>query len=111
MSDPWDTYERWFDYWNLMREQWRNAYQEVENVINNPRDYSPRPYSEHLPITIRLAEHYKAKLEEILNRLMLSKPLETDTKEEALEKLGIHAELTMLDVEISTHLLKEEDFV
>jgi DNA primase catalytic subunit len=94
-----------------LRESWRDVYQDIEDVLKNPRDYSPKPYWKHLPRTILLARIYKDKLEEVFNRLMLSQPFETDTKEKALEKLDIHAELTMLDVEINSSLIENEDFM
>ncbi len=94
-----------------MRESWRDVYQDIEDVLKNPRDYSPKPYWKHLPRTILLARIYKNKLEEVFNRLMLSQPFETDTKEKALKKLEIDAELIRLEVDINSSLLENERFM
>ena len=83
----------WMERWNAMRKQWRRIYHEVVQVSLKPEENLPFP----IESTLECAFYYKKRLEDILNKIMLSKPCEGMTDEEIMYKMRIVEELSKLE--------------
>ena len=103
-----DSFEAWMDYWHSMREMWRFRNDKVIDVLNHPEKYCPKPYEEHVSDILCQARYFKAELDIILNKLMLSRPVETDTKKDVLRKWDLYRDLARLDVSIRTQLTGDD---
>ena len=103
-----ESFEAWMDYWHSMREMWRFRNDKVIDVLNHPEKYCPRPHEEHVSDTLCQARYFKAELDIILNKLMLSRPVETDTKKDVLRKWDLYRDLARLDLSIRTQLTGDD---